>query len=260
MHKYHRGAASERGYMRILVVNDDGIRAEGICELAKMAAQLGEVWVVAPDNQCSAMSQRITVHADVVVKPVSFPVAGVKAYSVGGTPADCVKVALQQLMPKKPDITFSGINCGYNVGLDILYSGTVGAAMESLLNGVPAIAFSSETNSNYDVVEEHLLPIAEELLTKKLPVNELWNVNFPSCAAAELKGILWERVPAQEQFYLDHYERKAHEDGSFTLSAAGVPTTGAAEGTDIKAVLDRYISIGTIRNAVLNAMPLAQKR
>ena len=241
----------ERGHMRILVVNDDGIQAEGICRLAKMAVQLGEVWVVAPDNQCSAMSHRITVHADIVVGPAVFPVEGVHAYRVSGTPADCVKVALQQLLPERPDIVFSGINSGFNAGLDILYSGTVGAAMESLLNGIPAIAFSSEMNGIYDVVEKYLLPITKELLTKKLGANELWNVNFPGCTTAELKGILWGRVPAQKQFYLDHYERCEQEGECFVLSAAGVATSEAEEGTDIRALIDRYISIGTIKNAIL---------
>ena len=128
--------------MRILVVNDDGIKAPGIKRLVQMAAGLGEVWVVAPAAQCSAMSHRITVRGDLEVKPYDFPVTGVTAYSVGGTPADCVKVALGCLMTEKPDIVFSGINAGYNVGRDILYSGTIGAAMEALCWGVPAIAFS----------------------------------------------------------------------------------------------------------------------
>lgn len=109
--------------MRILVVNDDGIKAPGIKRLVQMAAGLGEVWVVAPAAQCSAMSHRITVRGDLEVKPYDFPATGVTAYSVGGTPADCVKVALGYLMTEKPDIVFSGINAGYNVGRDILYSG-----------------------------------------------------------------------------------------------------------------------------------------
>lgn len=94
--------------MRILVVNDDGIKAPGIKRLVQMAAGLGEVWVVAPAAQCSAMSHRITVRGDLEVKPYDFPATGVTAYSVGGTPADCVKVALGCLMTEKPDIVFPG--------------------------------------------------------------------------------------------------------------------------------------------------------
>ena len=90
--------------MRILVVNDDGITSEGIKRLAQLAARFGEVWVVAPDDQCSAMSQKITVRGNMKVKRVDFPVPAVQAYSVSGTPADCVKVALYHLMPERPDI------------------------------------------------------------------------------------------------------------------------------------------------------------
>lgn len=239
--------------MRILVVNDDGITAPGISRLAKMACEFGEVWVVAPDSQCSAMSQRITVHGNLEVKREPFPVEGVHAYSVSGTPADCVKVALMHIMPERPDVVFSGINGGYNAGIDLLYSGTVGAAMEALTRGIPAIAFSCEREGDYDVVDAYLYPIAKELLAEKLPANEIWNVNFPCCTLQELKGILRDRKPAQTQFYLDHYEKKELPGGSFGLYAAGVPVTEGEEGTDIAAVLSNYISIGTVRNAVLSA-------
>ena len=105
---------------KILLVNDDGIRADGLILLARLASRLGEVTVAAPDSQCSAMSHRITVHGELRVKKVDFPAGGVTAYSVSGTPADCVKVALHYLLSEKPDIVFSGINRGYNAGVDIL--------------------------------------------------------------------------------------------------------------------------------------------
>lgn len=237
--------------MRILVVNDDGIEAEGIRHLAALAKQIGEVWVVAPKTQCSAMSSRITVCGDLVVRREEFPVDDVTAYSVSGTPADCVKVALSYLMKEKPDIVFSGINDGYNAGCDIQYSGTVGAAMEALLQGIPAIAFSSEKNGIYDVVEEYLVPVTRELMQEPIPANEIWNVNFPGCKVEEYRGIKRGCVPAQVQFYLDHYDRAEREDGSFILTASGVPVTEQMpEGTDIRAVQDRYIAIGKIRNIV----------
>ena len=138
---------------RILVVNDDGIGAEGIVRLAAAAKNLGEVWVVAPGQQCSAMSHCITVRGSLQIRQEDFPVPGVKAYSVAGTPADCVKVGIRHLMQDRPDVVFSGINCGYNVGVDILYSGTVGAAMEALVNGIPAIAFSEERGGTSEVAD-----------------------------------------------------------------------------------------------------------
>ena len=126
--------------MRIMVVNDDGIESDGIRRLAGMAAELGEVWVLAPRHQCSAMSQRITIRGDMRVDKVrDFPVPVKAAYKVDGTPADCLKIAMQYLLEEKPDYVFSGINDGYNAGFDIAYSGTLGAAFEAVMNGVPAI-------------------------------------------------------------------------------------------------------------------------
>ena len=206
--------------MRILVVNDDGIKAPGIKRLVQMAAGLGEVWVVAPAAQCSAMSHRITVRGDLEVKPYDFPATGVTAYSVWGTPADCVKVALGCLMTEKPDI-------------------------------VPAIAFSVAEEDECEVLNTYLEPVAKELISKTLPQNEIWNVNFPGCTLEEYKGILWDRIPDQNQYYRDNYKRTDRPDGSCIFSAAGLPETEAADGTDAGAVLSNYISIGTIKNMII---------
>ncbi len=188
--------------MRILIVNDDGIRSAGLISLARMAVKLGEVWVVAPESQCSAMSHRISVFGAVGVQPEpDFPVSGVKAYSISGSPADCVKVALAYIMKERPDVVFSGINNGYNVGIDILYSGTVGAAMEALVSGIPAIAFSNRTNEDQRVSDRYLLPVARDLLAREISAYEIWNVNFPSCDPEAVKGILYERVPAKKSYY-----------------------------------------------------------
>lgn len=239
--------------MRILVVNDDGISATGISHLAKMAAGLGEVWVVAPDQQCSAMSHKITVYGTLEVKQFDFSEASVHAYGVSGTPADCVKVGVKYLMEHKPDIVFSGVNYGYNVGLDILYSGTVAAAMEALLHGIPAIAFSKEMDDNYDVVDANILSITKDLLSRPIQKNEIWNVNFSGCTMSDYRGVLYDRIPAQTQFYLDNYERSAIENNDFRLTINGRRVTDAEEGTDMRAVLDNYISVGKVRSSILRA-------
>lgn len=238
--------------MRILIVNDDGISAEGIKHLAMMASKLGEVWVVAPDNQCSAMSQKITVRGSLIAKPYNdFPIKSVKAYSVSGTPADCVKVAVNVVMPEKPDVVFSGINIGYNCGYDILYSGTVGACTEAIMAGIPAIAFSSEMNCVYDAVDEYILPITKELLDNPPATNEIWNVNFPGCPVDEVKGIVWDALPAPGPFYSDDFDLTKHEDGSYEIFVKGKPATESSGHTDIKLVLDRYISVGKIKNSII---------
>ena len=221
--------------MRILIVNDDGIKAPGIRKLAELSMQLGEVWVVAPKSQCSAMSQRITLFEDIEVTPECYDLDGVRAYSVGGTPADCVKVALEFLMPEKPDVVFSGINSGYNTGIDILYSGTVGAAMEALANGIRSFAFSNKNDTSWETADAYLISI----------------VNFPGCKLSECKGILRDRIPAKHQFYQDDYVRTNHADGSFSLRSKGVMTEKAEEGTDISALLNNFISIGSVRCAAL---------
>jgi len=238
--------------MRILIVNDDGISAPGIRKLVQIAVLFGEVWVVAPKEQCSAMSHRITVNGEIQVVKEGFEVKDVKAaYSVKGTPADCVKIALKYLLPERPDIVFSGINNGYNAGLDISYSGTVGAAMEALLNKIPAIAFSSELEGDYKITDQYLFQVISELLKEPIAKNEIWNVNIPCGEIKECKGVLKERIPAQEQFYADNYEKTDLTINSFALTACGIPAEDAKDGTDMRAVLDGYISIGKIRNTIL---------
>ena len=236
---------------KILLVNDDGIRAPGLVLLARLASRLGEVTVAAPEGQCSAMSHRITVHGELTVKKADFPVPGVKAWSVSGTPADCVKVALSFLLPEKPDIVFSGINRGYNAGLDILYSGTIGAAMEALVNGIPAVAFSNEANDVWETAQGYLLPVTEKLLELPVSRSRIWNVNFPGRRPEEIRGILWDRQPSPEGFFQDHYARTDLPDGGFRLEEDGIPSQTAPEGTDMRALLDGYISVGQIRNAIL---------
>ena len=167
--------------MKILLVNDDSIHAPGIALLAQKAVEFGDVWVVAPASQCSAMSQKLTLSEKLTVKPAeNFPVAVKGAWQVGGTPVDCVKVALDYILEEKPDIVFSGINNGYNTGFDTAYSGTLGAAFEALRFGIPAIAFSAANDSHLEAVEPHLAGVIAELLEADPGYGNVWNVNFPA--------------------------------------------------------------------------------
>ncbi|MCD8108296.1 MAG: 5'/3'-nucleotidase SurE [Oscillospiraceae bacterium] len=238
--------------MRILVTNDDGISSVGLIELAKAVKDMGEVWVVAPATQCSAMSQRISVFGEIILKrETDFPVEGVRAYSITGTPADCVKVAIMNVMPEAPDVVFSGINNGYNVGIDIMYSGTIGAAKEALVRGIPAIAFSNTMNGSFDIIREKLADIAKDLLTRPIEKYALWNVNFPGCAPGELKGILEDRRPEGRSYYETEYVPTENPDGTITLAVTGDPVLKAGEGSDTLAVVNNYISIGKVRSGVL---------
>lgn len=241
--------------MRILVVNDDSIHSPGIALLAKAAMELGEVTVVAPAHQCSAMSQKLSIHAALKIEKVDdFPVPVKAAYKVDGTPVDCVKVALQYVLNEKPDYVFSGINDGYNVGYDIAYSGTLGAALEAVMNGIPAMAFSNTIHAPLDIAEEFLVPIAKELIKAGQGRGEVWNVNFPAVEKDQLKGILRDRYIAPIQFYSENYMETKLPDGSVTLTSQGAPLTAEdvmPAGSDVEAILQGYISIGKVKSMVL---------
>ena len=239
--------------MRILVVNDDGIRAPGIEALASVAAQLGETYVVAPAEQCSGMSQKLTLFDDMALRRADFPVPVAGAWSLGGTPADCVKVALEHLLDFKPDYVFSGVNDGWNAGFDIAYSGTIGACFEAVMNGIPAIAFSSKSRGDMEIAGRYMPQIAAELLERGQGRGEIWNVNFPSGPASELRGILRERFIAPMQLYNGVFTAREHPDGHIAIGQKGVPVEKgvAPEGSDIAAVLDGYISIGRIKSPVM---------
>lgn len=241
--------------MKILVVNDDSISSPGLALLAKAAMELGDVWVVAPAHQCSAMSQKLSIHAALKVEKVNdFPVPVKAAYKVDGTPVDCVKVALQYILDEKPDYVFSGINDGYNVGFDIAYSGTLGAAFEAVMNGIPAMAFSNTIYAPLHIAEQYLVPIAKELMEAGQGRGEVWNVNFPAVEPSELKGILRDRTIAPVQFYSENYVEAKLPDGTVTLTGQGAPLTAedaVPAGTDVEAVLQGYISIGKVKSVVL---------
>ena len=241
--------------MNILVVNDDGIYAPGIEILANAAAQLGRVWVVAPDQQCSAMSHKVTIGGSLKIEKVEdFPVPVEAAYKVSGSPADCVKVALKYLLKEKPDFVFSGINNGYNVGCEIAYSGTMAAAMEAIMHGISAIAFSSTYNAPMTITENYILDIARDLTEKEHNLTEVWNVNFPSTEKQVPKGILYDRSIAPVRLYDPFYKDTIHKDGSISLEIYGLPITSTETvptGTDMEAVLNGYISIGKVRCSVL---------
>ena len=239
--------------LNILIANDDGIDSPGIVRLAEAASKFGNVWVAAPSSQCSGMSQKLTIFGEFPVSRPAFPVPVMDAWSIGGTPADCVKLAVNFLMPVKPDVVFSGINFGYNTGFDIAYSGTVGAAMEALINGIPAIAFSSQHDGSSDVTDKYLVPVIEELLSSPIGRGEIWNVNFPGCALEDCRGILRERIPAPLCVFDNHYDKTEQPDGSFILRpyAEQLSPDRAPEGSDIHAVFNGYVSIGKVRSMVL---------
>ena len=233
---------------KILITNDDGINADGIIRLAQAATEFGEVWVLAPDSQRSAMSHSITLRHNVDAWKVDFPVPGVHAYACSGTPGDCVRIGSLNIVPEKPDHVFSGINYGFNAASDIQYSATAGAAFEAAFQGIHTIAFSEDACEIHEVTERYLKEIIAELLNKPLGVNQIWNVNFPGCQLAECNGILRDRKVSTDAFYVDRYIETTVSEDKVSYMVEGIRNYSALEGTDLKAIFDNYISIGIATN------------
>ena len=233
---------------KILITNDDGIHADGLLRLAKAAKNFGEVYVVAPDKECSAMSHRITLREPIEVKQVTFEVEGVEAYASTGTPADCVRFGILNIVGEKPDLVLSGINYGFNCGSDIQYSATVGAALEAACVGVHAIALSEDFSEHHEVTDAYLEQMIGKLMKRPLAFNQIWNVNFPKCPLSEFRGILENRKVAKNAFFNDEYVEEVLADGTRRLRVKGHYHEKAEEGTDFRAVVDGYISVGVVNN------------
>ena len=232
----------------ILITNDDGIDSPGISRLASAACSFGDVWVVAPDGQRSGVSHSFSFSSPLVVSSYAFDVPGVRAFSCSGMPADCVKVGVLKLLPRKPDFVFAGINNGPNISADIQYSGTIGAALEASFLGVHAIAFSEQSSSETEVTSRYLGELMEEYMGKPLPPDSAWNINFPACSLSSCKGVLRDLSVAQSDFYCDSYDVTELGSGVREYRLVIGRNWSAPEGTDLKAISDNYVSVGIVSN------------
>ena len=179
--------------MRVLVSNDDGVEAPGIRVLARRLAAWGDVTVVAPDRDRSGASNSLTLD-----QPIRVTDLGEQRYRVAGTPTDCVHLALSGLLDHEPDIVVSGINSAANLGDDVIYSGTVSAAMEGRFLGLPAIAVSLVTRDHkgvhYDTAAQAVLLVLNKLLLDPLPADTILNVNVPDLPWSEIQGFAVTRL------------------------------------------------------------------
>jgi 5'-nucleotidase len=175
----------------ILITNDDGITAPGIKALVEAVQNLAEIIVVAPDRPQSGMGHAITIGEPLRMNEVSI-FEGVKSYQTSGTPADCVKLAKSIVLHRKPDLCISGINHGSNASINILYSGTMSAAMEAALEGIPAIGFSLldfSHHADFSLAKQVAHILSKKVLEDGLPPHTLLNVNIPKCSIQEHKGM-----------------------------------------------------------------------
>jgi 5'-nucleotidase len=176
----------------ILVTNDDGISAPGILALIAVMAEIGTVVVVAPDSPQSATGHSITINDTLYINTISKENDAIQEHSCSGTPVDCVKLAVNEILKRKPDLCVSGINHGSNSSINVIYSGTMSAAVEAGIEGIPAIGFSLldySWNADFEPIKSFIKTITLEVLEKGLPENVVLNVNFPKLEKLEIKGI-----------------------------------------------------------------------
>ncbi|MDF2680462.1 MAG: 5/3-nucleotidase SurE [Brevibacillus sp.] len=235
--------------LRILITNDDGIEALGIKRLAEALLTLedAEIYVVAPQEEKSGVGHGVTFRSALQPQKHDFYGLPVKAWAINGNPADCIKAAYHLLFEddQKPDLVFSGINVGTNLGRDIYYSGTCSGAREAVILGVPGIALSYDNwfdQENYGEVAQMIQPLVKEFTEKaaqgELPQQVFWNVNIPHVPLDEVKGI----VPAS--LSLNHYVDKYNQEGpGYFLMREYPEVMPIAEPLDYDLLKNGYIAI-----------------
>ncbi len=234
----------------ILVCNDDGIDAPGIVALASAMDGLGEVYVVAPVNEQSAVGHAITVRDPVRARPWHFevPSGAVPAFAVTGTPADCAKLAINNLLPRPPDLLVSGINRGPNTAVNVIYSGTVSAATEASILGVDAIAFSlcSWEPRDYEAAARCAEIVARQVLRRGIPAGVLFNVNIPDHPLDQLRGIAVTRQ-AHARWEESFVERTDPLNRPYYWLSGRFVNLDEGDNTDLRAVEDGYVSLTPIQ-------------
>jgi len=229
--------------LKILLTNDDGVHAQGIRILANELMKRGhEIIIVAPDQERSAASHAITLRRPLTVKKLETNV-----YAVDGTPADCMIAATQLVVGMEIDLVISGINAGQNMGEDILYSGTVAAAIEAMFLGYKALAVSlaSFRDQQYVTAAFYIAEFIKTGLVELLDKDEIFNINVPNVSIEEIQGIRTTKIGHRRYFNFVHVEERT--DDMITYRVGGdIPVWDNERGTDAEAINENYISITPI--------------
>lgn len=227
--------------MKVLVTNDDGWQAPGINALADAMREIAEVKVVAPDRNCSAASNSLTLTHPIRAKQQADGV-----FAVQGTPVDCVNIALNGLLDWQPDLVVSGINSGPNLGDDVVYSGTVAAAMEGRFHGYPAIAFSLAGHTEkYDVAAQTAAKIVKRFMADPLAGDSLLNINIPAVAMDEIAGIKVTRLGNRHRAQNLIMQDDPRGERIFWIGPVG-ESADDKEGTDFHAIANKLVSVTPI--------------
>ncbi len=229
----------------ILVTNDDGVTAPGIRHLIRIMKAFGDVVVVAPDSPQSAMGHAITVSQNLYCDPVKVEDNSHEEYSCSGTPVDCVKLATQQILKRKPDLCVSGINHGSNSSINVIYSGTMSAAVEAGTEGIPAVGFSLldySMDADFEPTTEFIKKIVSMLLENKVPEGMVLNVNFPKLKAKDIKGM---KVCRQAKAHWEekYFKRQNPLGRDYYWLTGEFVNEDEGEDTDEWALKNGYVSI-----------------
>ena len=228
----------------ILVTNDDGITAPGIRALIEIAKDFGDVFVVAPDSPQSGMGHAVTIDATLFCDEIEVN-KGVTEYACSGTPVDCVKLAVAHILPRRPDLCISGINHGSNSSVNVIYSGTMSAAVEAGIEGIPAIGFSLcdfSYNADFKSAEHYIKQIIGEVLKNNLPKGVVLNVNIPKLTTEEIKGIkVCRQADAKWEEKFD--KRESPHGRTYYWMSGEFKNLDKGQDTDEKALEEGYISI-----------------
>lgn len=234
----------------ILIVNDDGVTAPGIRSLIESVHDLGEVIVVAPDSPQSGMGHAITIGKPLRLDEVNvFDDLGVKAWQSSGTPVDCVKLAHDIILHRKPDICLSGINHGSNASINVIYSGTMSAAMEAAIEGIPSAGFSLmdfNFDADFSLAKKVARSVTQHMLAEHVPEHFLLNVNIPKVSEADFKGIKICRQ-ADAKWAENFDKRKDPRGRDYYWMTGKFINRDRGEDTDIEALNKGYASMVPVR-------------
>lgn len=234
----------------ILVTNDDGITAPGIRHLIKIMKTIGDVVVVAPDSPQSGMGHAITISDNLYCDPVTIDkYSQVKEYSCSGTPADCVKIGTQEILKRKPDLCVSGINHGSNSSINVIYSGTMSAAVEAGVEGIPAIGFSLldySMEANFDHTTKYVKRITENVIKNGLPKGVVLNVNIPKVSDEKIKGIqICRQANARWEEKFD--KRQSPQGRDYYWLSGEFVNEDVGKNTDVEALEANYVSVVPVK-------------
>jgi len=233
----------------ILVTNDDGINAPGIRTLISIMKDIGDIVVVAPDSPQSGMGHAITINSTLHSSRITPKDSEITEFSCSGTPADCVKLAINELMPRKPDLCVSGINHGSNSSINVIYSGTMSAAIEAGIEGVPAIGFSLldyRWNADFEQSKNFISMITLNALNNGIPKGVVLNVNIPSVRKSDIKGV---KICRQAMAYwIEEFDKRKNPLGQeyYWLTGKFI-NEDLGEDTDEWALNNNFISIVPVK-------------